>query len=259
MTPDIVVDIGNSRMKWGRVTDGKVAEMVSLPHDDPLAWKRQVELWDGRAERWAIATVAPEQFVRFRDWLTSRKPDTIILENEMALSVSSRHGFTTAVKQIDRIGIDRLLTAIAARSRTIPGSTTVAISVGTAMTVDFVKEDGTHVGGAILPGPYLMAKSLRDHTAKLPHIEIDPVIPVRVWGANTKDAIDLGIASAILGAAEHLVWDWVAYSKSLPCVFVTGGDAGYFRNYEFTADIRKLEIDPMLTLEGIRIVAEWLG
>ena len=31
MTPDVVVDIGNSRMKWGRVTGGAVSDMVSLP------------------------------------------------------------------------------------------------------------------------------------------------------------------------------------------------------------------------------------
>ena len=28
VTPDVVVDIGNSRMKWGRCADGRVAEMV---------------------------------------------------------------------------------------------------------------------------------------------------------------------------------------------------------------------------------------
>lgn len=258
MTPDIVVDIGNSRMKWGRVAEGKVVEMVSLPHDDALSWKRQIEWWSGRDNCWAIASVAPKPLLRFSEWLDAGHFENIILDNQFVLRSSAKLGFTTTVKQIDRIGIDRLLCSIAAFHHSNRRSTSIAISVGTAMTVDFVKEDGIHVGGVILPGPHLMAKSLHDYTAKLPIVEIDPVVPVRIWGTNTKDCIDLGIASAILGAADQLVWDWFEFAKSPPSIYVTGGDAGYFRNFVFTADVQQLVIDPFLILEGIRLAAEQL-
>ena len=33
MTPDVVVDIGNSRMKWGLCAGGRVTESLSLPLD----------------------------------------------------------------------------------------------------------------------------------------------------------------------------------------------------------------------------------
>src|SRR5262249_34977621 len=42
---DVVVDIGNSRMKWGRVDGGGVAASVSLPLDDPAAWEKQRTEW----------------------------------------------------------------------------------------------------------------------------------------------------------------------------------------------------------------------
>lgn len=259
MTPDIVVDIGNSRMKWGRVEGGKVVEMVSLLHDDPVNWKRQVELWNCETKGWAIASVAPKQADRFCEWLKSRNANSLQFDNDSVLKSAAEFGFSTSVKQTDRIGIDRLLTTIAARNRTPIGSTTIAISVGTAMTVDFVRDNGEHVGGAILPGPYLMAKSLHDYTAKLPQIEIDSVVPMRVWGSNTNEAIELGIASAVLGAADQFVWDWFAYVNSPPCVFVTGGDSGYFRGFAFTAKVSRVDIEPTLTLEGIRLVAERLS
>ena len=41
----IVVDVGNSRIKWGRCLRGAVAESVSLPADDSSAWERQLERW----------------------------------------------------------------------------------------------------------------------------------------------------------------------------------------------------------------------
>ena len=42
VTPDVVVDIGNSRIKWGECGPGKVDEFyASLPGDDPHAWDVQ--------------------------------------------------------------------------------------------------------------------------------------------------------------------------------------------------------------------------
>ena len=166
--------------------------------------------------------------------------------------------FQTAVEEPELIGTDRLLTALAAWKRTPRSRPVVAINVGTAMTIDFVEADGLHRGGAILPGPRLMAKSLHDHTAKLPLVEIDPEPPILLWGPNTEEAIELGIANAILGAADQMVWDWAAKRSLATWVYVTGGDAGYFRGFVFTADVGGFVIDPTLTLDGIRLAAEAL-
>lgn len=258
MTPDVVVDIGNTRIKWGRVVGGRVTEMASLRRDNPVDWKRQAEQWEvPTLARWAVASVAPQVMQRFVDWLTTRKAITGTVTNEL-FADGEWLELVTEVEEPERVGIDRLLASLAAYSRVPEDSSAVAISVGTATTVDFVEPDGTHVGGAILPGPELMARSLHEHTAKLPHISIDPVLPTERWGTNTKDAIQIGIANAILGAADQLVWDWAEHSAAPPWVFVTGGDAGYFRRFVFTADLGGLLIDPMLTLEGIRIAAEAL-
>ena len=41
-------------------------------------------------------------------------------------------------------------------------------------------------------------------------------------------------------------------------MFVTGGDVGYFRGVRFPTVSDASEIDPTLTLDGIRIAAEAL-
>ena len=259
MTPDIVVDIGNSRMKWGRCDGVRVAEMVSLPHDSPVEWKRQAEAWGATEQtRWAVAGVVPKEVQRFRDWLATRGGSPAVVTNDLFVD-GGPTGFITKVDELHRIGIDRLLTAFAAhhrrRHKLVP---VVVINVGTAMTVDFVQGVGGHVGGVILPGPHLMSKSLHTYTAKLPQVNIRPELPTNIWGRNTEEAITLGIANAILGVADQVLWDWAAHVGEPPWVYVTGGDAGYFRGFVFTADVAGFEIDPALTLDGIRLAAEFV-
>lgn len=255
VTPDIVVDIGNSRMKWGRCEDGRVVERVSLPHSEPVVWKRQAQLWGGSVCRWAVAGVVPDQLERFTEWLSARGVTPHVVTSSL-FTRRAHSEFVTSVEEPSRIGVDRLLNSFAAWSR---GRAPVSvISVGTAMTIDFVKTDGAHVGGVILPGPRMMAKALHDRTAKLPQVDIEPELPTRIWGRNTETAIQLGIANAVLGAADQLIWDWAVHVGQPPWVFATGGDVEYFRGFVFTADVAGFEIDPHLTLDGVRLAAEKL-
>lgn len=257
MTPDVVVDVGNSRVKWGRVADGRIADKVSLPLDDAVAWKRQAEGWRlPPAARWATAGVNPPAMWRLHEWLTAHgwAVRTVTSPELVAAEVP---GFRTTVEEPDKVGVDRLLGALAAGRRKPADASAVVVQVGTAMTIDFVRPCGRHVGGAILPGPRLMARSLHQHTAKLPLVEVEPAVPTEVWGENTTDAIRLGVANAVLGAADQMVWDWAAGQGLPPAVFVTGGDAGYFRQFVFTADVSVCH-DPGLVLDGLRLAAEAL-
>lgn len=256
MTPDVVVDVGNSRIKWGRVADRRVAEMVSLAHDDAVVWKRQAADWGlPPTARWAMAGVNPPAMWRLHEWLTAHGwICRTVTSPELAARVA---GFRTSVEEPDKIGADRLLGALAAGRRKPAGASAVVIQVGTAMTIDFVRPSGRHVGGAILPGPRLMARSLHQHTAKLPLVDIQPAVPADVWGENTAAAIRLGIANAVLGAADQMVWDWAAQYDQPPAVLVAGGDAGFFHKFLFTADV-SVQVEPCLVLDGLRLAAEAL-
>jgi type III pantothenate kinase len=232
--------------------------MVALGHDAPVDWKRQAEAW-GATERtrWAVAGVVPKEVQRFSDWLAARGVTPAVVTNDL-FADGGPTGFVTKVDELYRIGIDRLVTAYAGYLRYFQLFPIVVINVGTAMTVDLVQRDGVHVGGVILPGPHLMARSLNTYTAKLPVVEIDPKLPTTFLGKNTEQAIQLGIANAVLSVAYQLVWDWASHTGQPPWVFATGGDAGYFHGFAFTADVAGFEIDPHLTLDGIRLAAEKL-
>lgn len=257
MKPDIVVDIGNSRIKWGWVVSQVIGEMASFPHNDVVGWNRQLSEWRLHGfVKWAVAGVHPNQMARFREWLDSQKSEVIEITTAGLLVIEDRLGIELAIDEPEQVGVDRLLTAWAARYRTPRLTSSVVITIGTAATVDFVDPQGRYVGGAILPGPQMMARALHEYTAKLPRIAIHPAPPAFVYGTKTEKAIELGIASAILGAADQLVWDWAADCRVPPKVFITGGDRELFRDFIFTAKTSGIEIDPKLTLEGIRLAAE---
>jgi type III pantothenate kinase len=100
-------------------------------------------------------------------------------------------------------------------------------SFGTACTLDTLAnprdEHGVRhasfVGGLILPGPLLMARSLSDGTAQLPYAQGEPAD----YPTTTQGAIASGIAAAQSGA---LLRQWRTALQRFgmpPRVFVCGG------------------------------------
>jgi type III pantothenate kinase len=252
MTPDVVVDVGNTRIKWGRCRDGKVVEMVSLAGDIPEDWSLQVPKWQLETGIvWAVASVHPARLKRFTKWATARGDRVQVIEH--------RHvSLTIDVEEPEKVGIDRLLGALAASRRLPAGSPAIIINVGSAMTVDYLDPGGVFRGGAILPGPWMMARALHEFTAKLPLVEPRVLGAEQTVGRNTREAIESGIQAAIFGAADVIVWNLSRVVEPKLTVFVTGGGTSFVRGIAFSADLEDVEDDPLLTLEGTRIAAEAL-
>src|SRR5207249_3877359 len=103
----------------------------------------------------------------------------------------------------EHVGIDRLLTALAARTVAQPRPV-VVVTIGTAVTADLVDPSGTFLGGAIFPGPQLMARSLHEYTAKLPLIDVTNLHTIYCPGRDTRRSIELGIGCAVGGAITRL-------------------------------------------------------
>jgi type III pantothenate kinase len=253
VTPDVVVDIGNTRMKWGLCRDGRVARMAAIQSLNPDAWTAKAERWGlARGTRWVVTSVNPKPVLPFFEWAKARG-DTL-----RGIAVHEEIGLPVAVDQPERVGSDRLFNALAAVRRAPAGTPLVTVSVGTAMTIDFVSADGVFLGGQILPGPRTMARSLRDYTAALPFIEAEPAPLTDYCGKNTTDAINCGINSAIAGAVFNATWSFCDDVKRPAWAFVTGGDVRYLSADHFPDGVTELVFDPRLTLEGIRLAAEAL-
>jgi type III pantothenate kinase len=251
MTPDIVVDIGNSRMKWGWVDGGKVHHVVPLG-DDPATWDVSIDLTRDAPVNWAAASVNPPRLQRFAEWVRNRGERLVVIDDFRRLPLR------VDVDEPGAVGIDRLLACLAARRRVEPDRPAIVISAGTAVTVDLIDETDTFRGGAILPGPWLMARSLHQYTAKLPLVELHEVPSHDPPGRNTRDAITVGIMAALMGACQVLVDEYAALCSRPPAVLMTGGAIGYLIDYDFAPDIEIGGPYP-LVLEGVRLAAEAMG
>lgn len=250
MRPDLVVDIGNSRIKWGRVRSG-VKEMVSLAGHDPEAWTVQLREWDLRCHlTWAVAGVQPQWQAHFTRWAEAR--------GDIVQAITREHiPIPIEVDEPETVGIDRLLNALIT-SRLKPASfQAIVISVGTAVTVDLVRENGAFAGGTIFPGPRLMADSLHRFTAKLPLVSMDGPVSQSPPCTNTRDAIRIGISSAIAGGAALIAETMSANREASTWVILTGGAIESLSNFP-VGRFAQVVYSPTLTLEGIRIAAESL-
>src|SRR4051812_37005032 len=151
MKPDLVADVGNSRVKWGRCSADAVLESASLPFDDPIAWQEQLDRWGIQASlRWVVTGVHPPRRERLADWLRQRGDQVWVLDSWQRLPLR------VALEHPERVGIDRLFNAVAANQRRKPGRPAILIDAGSAVTVDWLDEHGAFCGGTIFPGLRLM-------------------------------------------------------------------------------------------------------
>jgi type III pantothenate kinase len=248
MTPDIVVDVGNTRIKWGRCQADWVAETTSLPPDDEGAWDRQAGEWALPASSsWVLAAVHPRRCERLARWAQSRGDRVVILADWQRLPLAVR------LAEPGKAGIDRLLDAVAANRRRRPGTPAIIIDAGSAVTVDSVDETGAFCGGVIMPGLRLMAQALHDYTALLPLIDVPRTIPM-LPGPSTREALEAGVFWAVAGGSNALIERYSAAASALPEIYLTGGDSPLIR----PALRGNVVLWPEMTLEGIRLTAESL-
>ncbi|HEX4612399.1 MAG TPA: type III pantothenate kinase [Urbifossiella sp.] len=259
MHPDVVVDVGNTRIKWGWGPPGGPLEIASLPPDDPAAWADQLARLPAVSgpRSWAMAGVHPDRLARLRDWVEARGDRVrVITHADIRLPID--------VEEPARVGIDRLLNAVAARAfyegeAFDPGTPVVVIDIGSAMTMDVLHQGGVFRGGAILPGPWMMARALHEFTAKLPQVDPWTPGPAPAPGRNTTQAIQSGIQAAVLGAAVAFIREINGHPDApKPAAVVTGGGREFLRRLRGAAELVALAKVPELTLDGIRLAAAGL-
>jgi type III pantothenate kinase len=248
MKPDWVVDVGNSRIKWGRCLAEQVADGTALPPDDPTAWEESLRSWIVGEATWAVGGVHPERIARLTTWLRERGQVVVVLDTWQQLPIRVEVDFPS------RVGLDRLFNVIAAKDWCRPEIPLCVVDAGSAVTVDWVDEHGAFRGGAIFPGFGLMAKALHDYTALLPQIPAPPPSLPILPGTNTEAAMQAGIFWAVVGGIRAMIHELFqrADSRRHREIFLTGGDAGILA---CTLGL-DLHVWPTMTLEGIRLAAE---
>ena len=143
-------------------------------------------------------------------------------------------------------GVDRLAHAFFCLQR-YPGVHTVAVSVGTAVTVDMIRGEGVFEGGVIFAGPTLQARSLARKTALLSEPDWRGEERLPLPGHSTGACIRSGIVRATAAALDSLTGSCATLLGGARIV-VSGGGWPLVRDYvSFNC-----EYEPCMTLLGAR-------
>lgn len=205
----LLVDIGNSRIKYRLLSDHKdaVTTVDDLPvlinYIESAALSHLYIANVGKpAVEDALAQLCTQQKIEFH---------AVKTENEA-------FGIKNSYQDPAKMGVDRWLAMVGAA--TLTKDPFAVIDAGTAVTVDFVA-DGQHLGGWIAPGYRTMKKALLENTTR---VFENQTIPQQLSAAtDTEECVAMGCLAALQGVYWSTKQQLDAQFKKSVIIF-TGGD-----------------------------------
>jgi type III pantothenate kinase len=249
--PFIAVDIGNTRLKFGRF-DASAADPLPQPQSTIGLVANELDRLEGwlpcppSEATWFIASVQRAFCTQLVDWLHRRgAAERIVLLTSRDLPL------LIELARPDMVGIDRLVGAVAANKLRVPGRPAAVVDLGTAITVDWVSAAGAFCGGAILPGIGMSARAMHQFTDLLPLIAMEELTePPAVLGTNTVAAMQSGLFWGAIGGVREIIARLAGPAPAAPPqVFLTGGAAPAVAKL-IASDATYV---PHLTLQGIAL------
>ena len=216
----LLIDIGNTRIKWARFEDNVLQPQSASPHAD---WKAEtlvetVLRRGNRSDRVLVSNVAGP---RMADVVRTAVAQTWQMEAEFVTATPIAGGVRNAYPQPAKLGVDRWLAIVGAHA--LERDAACIVSVGTAMTIDGVAADGRHLGGVIVPGPDLMIRSLLKNTSDIAQRALQGDAGAGLFADNTLGAIRQGAEHALAALIERAVGVMRRTLNETPKLLVTGG------------------------------------
>lgn len=132
---------------------------------------------------------------------------------------ADRVGYATP----ETLGFDRIANCVGGMSL-FAGRPLLVIDSGTAITYNYVDENGVFIGGNIAPGMEMRFRGLHQFTARLPYVE--PRDQYGGIGLTTETAIRNGVMEGILFEVEGYIARFRDDHVN-PKIIVTGGNSSF--------------------------------
>lgn len=249
----LCVDIGNTNIVMGLYGDGewkarwRIRTVRDMMPDEYAMLLKQLLAHEGYAfqdvREVTVASVVPSLtgvFVEVCDKYLGFGP--------LVIGPGVKTGMRIRIDNPAELGADLVCNAVAAYRRF--GTACIAVDFGTATTFSAIADNGDFLGVAIALGLGGAADALAARTAQLPRINLVP--PPSAIGTNTVHSMQSGLVFGYVGLVKELVARIREELGGDVKVIATGGLVQTLTSLTNSVDV----VDPWLTLEGVRLIAE---
>ena len=246
----LLLDIGNTRVKWCLMEEGRPGPSHSLVHHgDPMrlvddaAWRAV----DNPGRVVLSSVLARERMALLSAWIEAHWGCAV----QFVEAVPQAHGVINGYREARCLGADRWAALIGAH-HAFDGAVCI-FDCGTALTVDVLGGDGRHHGGLIVPGLRAMGDALRQQADALRTMpeEMPEGDTLPFLATDTPAAITWGTLHATVAFMERSMSSAEARLACEITPVVTGGDAGSVLPWL----ARPCQYRPELVLQGLAIMA----
>jgi type III pantothenate kinase len=237
----ICIDAGNSLIKVAYFEESVILSVASFSLEETDGLLHHIESLS-RADACIVSSVS---VVRGEviDVLQRKSAYFMELTSDTPVPVCNLY------KTPESLGKDRLAAIVGANSL-FPNKDILVFDFGTAMTVDFIDENGNYHGGNISPGLNMRFRALHDYTKKLSLQS--PADDYRLLGDTSATAIISGVQNGMLFEVNNYIDHFIKLFPDLIIIF-TGGDIFFFADKIFKCTFA----EPNLVVIGLEKIIKF--
>lgn len=250
----LTADIGNSNVTLGLYADGQWLSTHRLPtkasQQSDLFYQMQIMNWllergvsADAINEVVLSTVVPELKSTFEGLARH-----LFKQPALMVAPDIYQKLRLKIERPEELGTDLFANAVSAHYQFKQDC--IIVDFGTALTFTVVDKSGQLLGVSIAPGLKTSIGSLFQKTAQLPEVPLE--LPASAIGKDTVHAIQSGILVGYVGLVRHMLSAIRAEVGEQYIAVATGGLSAILHPLE--ADFHAIE--PKLTLDGLRIIAE---
>lgn len=213
---NLVIDIGNTRIKLGLYKNNQLMEFVVLNSMPEVLQSDFIT----KSSHIIIGTVV-NNIEAFVNQLSQLKPVTIFT-SQTPIPIQNLY------QSVSTLGSDRIAASIGAYYL-YPNSNVLVIDAGTCIKYNFINAKNQYLGGGISPGIEMRFNALNKFTSKLPYISMEENFNTLI-GNTTKNSILSGVLNGTVAEINGIINQYKSNYTDLICV-LTGGNSQYLANH----------------------------